>query len=395
MYVIKNLRSLIKNNRLIFILLMVCVIVSTLVIQFSYGIYQNYYVSIQKQDKTNTEIAIEVNNSDDDYLRLSQLVDCVRTFSPNLYNGIRELLVGHNEVYEGSSDNAPNYLDTYICFDENGEFIAPVFTDEAENVVEGRVFTNVEWKNGDKVCIIGFGSGIQRVTPYSDENGPVFNIKHDGIVETNQFTDPSGDVYKVIGVIEMGQSIFPINAMNPDNRVDILAMFFKESLTKVQYIEIRDKLESQLGKYIDFPELDIEEPEQLYLYRTIIVICILVSVAAGINFIILFHFIMLKRRKKFGVFRLCGCSSFKCILMCLGECLTLSVPLYIISTAFYHQLIIPVFSDLYPHMESASSLKVYVIIGAVYIGITTLITLAMLIVNIARKSIISIRKGVN
>lgn len=393
MYVIKNLRSLIKNNRLIFILLVVCVVVSTLVIQFSYGIYQNYHVNIQKNDTTNAEIALSINNSADDYLRLSQFVSCVTTFSPNLYNGIKDILVGHDELSENGE--LFNWFDTYIWFDENGEFVVPELSKEvAENSLEGRWFTNEEWKNGDKVCVIGPSNGISRIAPFNDENGPVFTLQHNGIVETNQFTTPAGDVYKVIGTIPF-ESVFPINAMDPDHRIDMLDIFFKESMSKVQYIEMRDKLESQLGKYIDFPELDIEDAEQIYLYRTILAICVLVSVAAGINFIILFHFIMLKRRKKFGVFRLCGCTSFRCITMCLGECLTLSVPLYIISTAFYHKLIIPVFSDFYPYMESASSMKIYVVLGAIYIGITTLITLVMLISSIAGKSIVSIRKGVD
>ena len=49
MYVLKNIKTLIVNNRVIFILLVVCIAVSTLVLQFSYGIYQNYHSENRKE----------------------------------------------------------------------------------------------------------------------------------------------------------------------------------------------------------------------------------------------------------------------------------------------------------------------------------------------------------
>lgn len=103
---------------------------------------------------------------------------------------------------------------------------------------------------------------------------------------------------------------------------------------------------------------------------------------------------MMKRQKKLAIFRLCGCTYFKCVRICLWECLILTIPLYVLLTFIYDKIIVSAFSNIYPYMESANSFKIYTVLGALYIGITTMITFIMLIKNI-NKSIVSIQKGRN
>ena len=236
------------------------------------------------------------------------------------------------------------------------------------------------------------GNSIQRIEPFSDENGVVYTIEHDGIVETNVYTDEFGDTFDIIGV-NIGATTFPVYSANPNYRIDTLYIELFEPITAEHYTELCDILESNLGDHVEMPNIEFTESRNIYLYNTILLICSLISLAAGINFIILFHFIMLKRRKRIAVFRLCGYTYLKCIIMCLSECLLLTVPLYIISTYIYDKFIVSAFSDLYPYMESANSLKIYLILGALYIGITTIITLVMLIKDVTKASIVSLQKG--
>lgn len=41
-YTLKNLTSFIKNERLIFIIMVICILCSSMILNFSYGLYQNY-----------------------------------------------------------------------------------------------------------------------------------------------------------------------------------------------------------------------------------------------------------------------------------------------------------------------------------------------------------------
>lgn len=403
MYVLKNLRSLIWGNKLIFGLLLICIIVSTLVIQFSYGIYQNYHVIIERGKSEYREIYIEFDNAAHDHVKLSEVLNCLHSFSPNLYKNIDFFSIGQDQMlFRDTYENMEITVDEheavdpakmiyfYCSFKENG---AITYSETVKNNamhggnMDGRWFTEEEWDQGKKVCIVGLGNSIQRIQPFD-----AYTIEHDGIVETNVYTDEFGDTYDIIG-IDTGATTFPVYSANPNYRIDTLYLELFEPITSGQYHELSDILKSNLGDHVDMPNLEFTESRNIYLYNTILIICGLVSLAAGINFIILFHFIMMKRRKKIAVFRLCGCTYIKCIAMCLAECLILTVPLYIISTVLYDKFIVSAFSDLYPYMESANSLKIYLILGALYIGITTIITLIMLIMNITKASIVSIQKG--
>ena len=408
MYVLKNLRNLILNSKLILALLLICIIVSTLVIQFSYGIYQNYHVIIERGKSEYSEIYIELDNTAHDHVKLSDVLNSLHSFSPNLYKNINIFSIGEDQqlfrdTYEnmeittnehGTVDPA-KMIYFYCSFNDNG---GVTYSETVKNNVihsgnmNGRWFTDEEWSLEKKVCIVGLGNSIQRIEPFSDENGVVYTIEHDGIVETNVYTDEFGDTFDIIGV-NIGATTFPVYSANPNYRIDTLYIELFEPITAEQYTELCDILESNLGDHVEMPNIEFTESRNIYLYNTILLICGLISLAAGINFIILFHFIMLKRRKRIAVFRLCGYTHLKCIIMCLSECLLLTVPLYIISTYIYDKFIVSAFSDLYPYMESANSLKIYLILGALYIGITTIITLVMLIKDVTKASIVSLQKG--
>lgn len=403
MYVLKNLRSLIFGNKLIFGLLLICIIVSTLVIQFSYGIYQNYHVIIERGKSEYREIYIEFDNAAHDHVKLSEVLNCLHSFSPNLYKNIDFFSIGQDQMlFRDTYENMEIIVDEhevvdpakmiyfYCSFKENGAITyseTVKYNAMHSGNMEGRWFTKEEWDQEKKVCIVGLGNSVQRIEPFSS-----YNIEHDGIVETDVYTDEFGDTYDIIG-IDTGATTFPVYSANPNYRIDTLYLGLFDPITSEQYHELSDILKSNLGDHVDMPELEFTESRNIYLYNTILIICGLISLAAGINFIILFHFIMMKRRKKLAVFRLCGCTYIKCITMCLAECLILTVPLYIISTFVYNKFIVSAFSDLYPYMESANSLKIYLILGALYIGITTIITLVMLIRDVTKASIVSIQKG--
>ncbi len=411
MYVLKNIKTLIVNNRMIFILLVVCIAVSTLVLQFSYGIYQNYHVVIEHGESEYRNIHIDFDNKSNNYVKLSQVLECVNSFSYDLYNNINYCSIGQDQqIFRDTYENMDfienengNIIDPgkvnffYFSFDEKGGLIDcdTIKSNYINNdYMEGRWFKEDEWNQGQKVCLVGLGNSIQRIAPFVDENKKtVYNIEHDGIVETNVYTDEFGDTYKVIGTTQIGTSVFPIYSVDDNYRIDILYLELFQPITYEQYKEFSNILESNLGNHVEMPDVEFTESRNIYLYNTILIICGLISLAAGINFIILFHFIMMKRRKKIAIFRLCGCTYLKCIEMCLTECLILTVPFYIISTILYDKFIVSAFSNSYPYMESANSLKIYLVLGALYIGITTIITLIMLIKDVTKASIVSIQKG--
>ena len=63
-YILKNIKLFIKNEKMIFMLIVICVITSSFIIIFSYGLYQNYrMVEADEESKVNN-IYIEILDSD-------------------------------------------------------------------------------------------------------------------------------------------------------------------------------------------------------------------------------------------------------------------------------------------------------------------------------------------
>ena len=370
MYVLKNIRNLVMNNRIVFSLIVLCITVSTLVIHFSYGIYQNYHVVIQQGESEYLQISIEFDNAMDDYVKLNKLLDCIHSFSKELRSNVDYCSVGQDQqFFRNTYLNMEKYIDKdgnemdpgksnffYFSFGEDGRL-----TDSStirsnyisNNFIEGRWFHDDEWNQGKKVCLVGLGNSIQRVLPFLDANGRVvYTIQHDGIVETNTFTDEFGDTYEVIGISQIGSSIFPIYSVNRDYRIDILYIEFLHPITAEQYKELSHLLEKHLGKYVHMPEIEFSESKNIYLYKTILLICILISVAAGINFAILFNFILIRRKRMLGILRLVGCTSFKSIRILLLECIAIIVLIYTLGTVLYDKLFMERLSHIYPYIEA-------------------------------------------
>lgn len=403
-YVIYNLKSLIKNNKIIFILLVMCISVSTLIIQFSYGIYQNYHVTIEKGESEYTEIEIDFDNNSDNFVTLNDVLACVNQFPKNLYNAIDFCSViqdqwtfrdtYNNDMISEDEENLKEYMVSF-SFDKDGNFVNPGSLQhnyELNDFIEGNWFSDDEYDN-ENVCIIGLGGNVQRVDPRKDENNnEVFCIDYDGTELYNFYTDDFENKYRIVGCSGLGNTIFPVNSVSGKYRMDYIIIVLFDNITQLQYEELSDAFESTLGDYVEMPDLEFSESTNIYLYNSIILISIFISLAAGINFVILFHFILMKRRKKIAVMRLCGCTQRKAVLICLSECIILTLPLYIVFTILYDKVIIKLFENIYPYMESAFSIKIYIILGLIYFSITTLISFITIKHNITRSSIAAVQK---
>jgi len=61
-FILKNLKSFIQNEKMIFLLIFICIITSSFIINFSYGLYQNYNVIKEEEESENYNITIDIND---------------------------------------------------------------------------------------------------------------------------------------------------------------------------------------------------------------------------------------------------------------------------------------------------------------------------------------------
>ena len=90
-YTIKNIQLFIKKEKMIFFLILVCVITSSFIINFSYGLYQNYNVIKEEESSEFTEIPITINNRE--AVTKAKIKECVFSVSDKTNNAINMYLV--------------------------------------------------------------------------------------------------------------------------------------------------------------------------------------------------------------------------------------------------------------------------------------------------------------
>ncbi len=56
-YVWYNIRSLVRHEKFIFAVMLVCIFISAWIMAFSYGLYQNYFSLRTESDETSKEIS--------------------------------------------------------------------------------------------------------------------------------------------------------------------------------------------------------------------------------------------------------------------------------------------------------------------------------------------------
>ena len=137
-----------------------------------------------------------------------------------------------------------------------------------------------------------------------------------------------------------------------------------------------------------FPDLKLPDHDTISIFDNIIAISILISVFSAFNFVLLYHFILNKRNHDLAVMRVCGCSKLKVFGNCIGECLLISMPFYVLGTGIYIFLLHAVLKKNYPYISDVYSLKVYALIFALYIVILML-AVGIMVLSHINQSIVS------
>ncbi len=368
-YIIKNIKSFIKTEKLIFILILICVIASSFIINFSYGLYQNYHVIKEEQESDLGTFEITFNNDlNGNYAAKDILKNTLLSFSDSLNDSINMYLV------KPYTDEIPDgYGPIFIRFCISNGNIAPceIFKENIEKngaFISGTYFSEEQEKNGENVAL-------------------AFNGTPETMMNENGTISFQGKEYEIIGVQRIHTLIVPFESLNSDTPIDDLIIGFTKHMTRSQYNEIKEKISGAFGEIAVIPELDIPESENYYLYNTIIIISILIAILSAINFAILYKYILSKRTKILSVFRMCGCTKFRALGMFLSECMIITVPVFALTSLCYDKFVLPVLARHFEYIESAYSMKLYLIIFAIYVLSSLIVLGIMIYFSFLRKTI--------
>lgn len=377
-YIIKNITSFVKKEKAIFMLVLLCVITSSFVIIFSYGLYKNYNrVKFEEENKLNEFYAV-FNNSETAFASKGELKRILLNFSDELNEAV-DMYYPVLICEEPKDSGEEEMIGIRFCI-KNGDILpCTIFKDNLVTqgwMWSGRYFSEQEEKNGERVALI-----------FVNDYGGIGEFSKKLMIddETALF---QGNEYKIIGSQMFEEFIVPFNCVKDDTLVSFVVFHFKKAVTRSQYNEIKEALEKNFPNVVEVQDLDIPEIENYYFYNTIIMISVLIAVLAAINFAFLYKYILSKRIKALAVLRICGCTKQQALGMFIGECMIIVVPVLALTTLAYDKLLLPKLGQYFEYIKSVYSPKLYLLISAIYIIITFIVLLVMINFGFLNKEIV-------
>ena len=381
-YILKNLVSFLKNEKMIFLLVILCIITSSFVINFSYGLYQNFNVVREETENDElVEIIIEINDSKQ--VTKNKIKNCVFSISGKTNNAIDMYLVSPS-IRASSNRDLWNTMNCRFAIRDNHLYPCEIFysnLQEFGNWDTGEYFSVQNEVNGDLVAV------AKKV----DESSPNYcttTLITTRTEKNRRWIEIQGKEYEVIGYQKFEEAPYvPLESLDDNTEFEhLIIVHFEKPITRSQYNEVRERFEDSFGSAITVPDLDIPEVENYYLYNTIIIISILIALLAAINFSVLYKYILFKRMKKLAVFRICGCTKVKAFTILISECMLLMIPLFVATTIIYNRFVLPKLGEHFKYIESAYSMKLYLLIFIIY-TFASVIVLSFMIRGFLSKSI--------
>ena len=407
-YILKNIKSLIRNYKTIFILLVVTIAVSTLTLHFSYGLFRAYKEKEKLSRRGTNQLTLELHGSyeqevqdrmDDSMEIMGDLalqkyekkndkkdvtVSDMKHFCTMLSKEVtNKLLNVHTGIligmYRFETDflidsgkivNNRDYGFDSLCNFNYGAGTGNIFQ-------YGRYFTDEEYAKGKKVCIM-----------YGFRNEPRGDYLKKNLTDSAHVM-LEGEKYQIIALQNgIGTGYIPITSVTEGHiLLDNITFRFKDNISLREIHLLNDTAKKCLGNQVESLSHLQEDDENPYFYRTMILLLFVVSLAAAFNFCALYHYIMITRKRTLRIFRMCGMGLWKCIRLYIGECSVLSVGTYLVSFLIFHFILMPFLANMIDIFDFHYPCRVYFILFTVYFVSSFLLEFFMITFYLRRKTL--------
>ena len=371
-YILRNIKMFIRHEKTIFIVMIICILSSALILNFAYGLYQNFNTQKIEDNAELKEIVIDIDDESELTRKNFQLY--IESLSEQALEDMDIFIAGTLECFEGC------YYDTLDCrfAYRNGMYqvMEEFRKNREERLHSGRMITDEEENAGANVAVVD----------YNDEFG--WNDYTKAIQNGENTIELFGKTYDVVGEGEGTPTPSVPFLSIPEDFIfdDIVILSFQNVVNKREFEELKNQADSIIPDTLIFPELNLPDADSITLYNNIILISLLITILSLLNFAMLYHFILEKRSQDLAIMRICGCTKKKALFIYLGECLVLSVPVYIAGTVIFILLLNRLFDDLFIYMKQSYTPSVYAIIFVGYI-LLMLLFLGIMISRHISKSI--------
>lgn len=359
-YVFQNFFTLVKNEKFIFSVMLVCVFISAWTMLFSYGLYQNYSTLLVESDSNSKDISIGI--AEGETLTHGEVKAYLDELPDTLLNGVK--LVYCSAWYE--YDNAENsykegvpVVSRFTVCDgvyKTSSYIADMWTKNGM-IATGRYFTDDDEINGTRTVMVS----------KSSMESSFWRKEHKNFIVDDNTAQIFGQTFNIIGTHTSSGAVVPFLSLPEEVAVTGLTLSFENIITRSDYETLVQTASKIVPGKMLFPELPFPDEEQISIYNNVIAISVLIAALTVINFSFLYNFIFEKRRRGIAIMRICGCTATRARAICIGECCLICIPVFAVGILTYIPFMKGVLSGIFVYMERSYTPAVYLAIFAIYV----------------------------
>ncbi len=228
---------------------------------------------------------------------------------------------------------------------------------------------------------------------YITINGEKYEIR----ILDSSLDKPRNYTYKDDEIDITDRAFIPLTSLPDDLELNMLLedtpilLNLNKAVTRSQYNDIQSCLADATQNRAALPPVEFTEVGEIYYYRTVLLISVVIAVLTAINMAILYRYILQRRSSDLAVMRICGCSKVRAIVMYLTECMLVNIPLFALTEIFYHKLIMPRLAKVFENMAGAYSFKIYAAVFLIYLAASLVVMLVMITAVISNHSLAELK----
>lgn len=399
-YTVKNIIQFAKQEPIVFLLMFVCILLSSIMVIFSFGFYhhieqkrlddeygENYFtIAFYSQEWSIEKKKEMVSNA---VVNKKDLLDLLcnmdeKIIKPDVSISFEAKYL--EDVYEDQPiDNSG------LCSGTNFSIInhKPVISCKAEqwrnspNLKMGRYFEPKEYEEGEQVCIGNYWiyDGIPNNPEHFDEYYHELKPWAVSYMPTPNGTCMiHGKEYKVIGNYETFTEIpeIPVTAMADEAYITRVSFYFNQPVTSRIYNRISSAIKERYGSLAEIMPLNLREVNAERFYNTLLYLCLIMVVLSSVVTSFLYQYILLRRERTFKIFRFLGMTLKQISATCFLECSIITVGMYISAVALFQRILLPVLEKTFEYLPLSYSIRTYSVLGIIYTGISLFILSIMI-----------------
>ncbi len=379
-YILKDFQSMFKTEKYLVILLICIQLLSTIVIYFSYGVTNHYNTQIGVTEGTDLSYSIQLVNMEEEYMSLQEIHNFHESLILLFENKIEafitlceyECQVGNNKT-NCSLASSVKYVD--------GKYTAG--SKHFYDVVLVKIKNDAYIYNEDEYIIEQFDKEEQVVLM------DIYELSD----ETSIYID---DIeFKIVGIFDGMPFVYMPYSQIPNNgEYNLVGFTLSKPLLETEYETLVQVVEQSFGDKAEvYEEFNgVKNENQYRVYRGIIAILSIFVVMSGLNYCVIYTHLLDKRRRMLAASRVCGCTSFKAVIIYMLEFLSISILTLIGGLLIFIYGIMPNIKTTFEYMEYYFNAQVYAEIALVYVSVLIILYLAIVLRYVRKTPIRLIRE---